>query len=84
MKRLQKLEKSAAALMPAPPWTFAEFAEKWQNMDALSQALYQTMAATPDLFPQDDCRRIRGFLERLGVTVEPQPFDVEALEGDTT
>ena len=82
MNRLQSLEKRAAALLPPEPWTFEQFRAEWANADALSRSLYETMAATPELFPSADSGRIRGYLERLGVTVEPMPFNLGNLEGD--
>ena len=81
--RLRNLKQRAAALLPAPPWTFERFRAEWAGMDELSLSLYQTMAATPELFPGDDTARIADYLSRLGVTVEPEPFNMEALEGDT-
>ena len=83
MNRLRNLEKRAAALMPPEPWTFSQFATAWAGMDALSRSLYQTMAATPELFPGDDCKRIRSYLERLGMDVEPEAFDIGELKGDS-
>lgn len=83
MNRLQTLQKRAAALMPAPPWTFEQFRAAWAGMDALSRSIYEAMAATPELFPGDDTALIADYLRRLGVTVEPEPFNMEALEGDT-
>lgn len=84
MKRqLRALERRAATLLPAPPWTFSQFAQAWPTMDALSRSLFETMASCPTLFPGDDCGRIRGYLERLGVTVEPEAFSLKELEGDT-
>ena len=81
--RLRALERRAAALLPPEPWTFAEFAAAWATMDALSRSIYETMATCPTLFPGDDCGRIADYLQRLGVETEPQPFNMEALEGDT-
>ena len=45
--RLRNLKQRAAALLPAPPWTFERFRAEWAGMDELSLSLYQTMAATP-------------------------------------
>ena len=85
MKRqLRALERRAAALLPAPPWTFSQFAEAWPTMDALSRSLFETMASCPTLFPGDDSERIRGYLVRLGVNVEPMPFSMDDLEGSET
>ena len=82
MNRLQSLEKRAAALLPPEPWTFEQFRAAWASADGLSRSLYETMASCPTLFPGDDCGRIRGYLERLGATVEPMPFNLDELESD--
>ena len=82
MNRLQSLEKRAAALLPPEPWTFEQFRAAWASADGLSRSLFETMAATPELFPSADCGRIRGYLERLGATVEPMPFNLDELESD--
>ena len=81
--RLRNLEQRAAALLPPEPWTFEEFRAAWASADGLCRSLYETMAATPELFPSADCGRIADYLRRLGVETEPQPFNMEALEGDT-
>ena len=82
MNRLQSLERRAAALLPPEPWTFEQFRAAWASADGLSRSLFETMAATPELFPSADCGRIADYLQRLGVTVEPMPFNLDGLEGD--
>lgn len=78
--RIARAEKVVEAMLPPKPWSFEQFRAAWDGADELSRSLYETMASCPDLFPGEDCSLIRGYLERMGITVEQTEKEWEEIE----